>query len=307
MSLWVERYRPSKIEDCILPKRIKSQFLEFVKKGDCPNLLLAGGAGVGKTTIAKAVLNSIEADFMIINGSMKGNIDTLRNDIMQFASSVSFTGRRKFVILDEADYLTSTTQAALRNFMEEFSNNCGFILTCNFPNKIIKPLHSRCSVIVFNIEHQDLPELCMSFLARMESILKEQNIVYSKKTVSKIIIDYAPDWRRVINEIQRNSISGVIDETTYAGTKEVNIENLVSYMKAKNFDNIRKWCAESSDLSSADVFRSLYDNAETIVDKKMVPQLVLIVADYQYKASMVPDPEINMAACIVEIISSCLS
>jgi DNA polymerase III delta prime subunit len=305
--IWVEKYRPSKIEDCILPERIKSQFAEFVEKGDLPNLLLSGSAGVGKTTIAKAILKSIDADYMIINGSMKGNIDTLRNDIMTFASSMSLEGKRKFVILDEADYLTAQTQAALRNFMEEFSHNCGFILTCNYPKKIIEALHSRCAVIRFSIEQADLPALCTQFLKRLENILTLENVKFSKKVVASIVIDYAPDWRRVINEIQRNSISGVIDETTFAGTKQVNLENLIAAMKKKDFDGVRKWCSENADLSSDDIFRSIYDNCYEIVDKKMVPQLVLILADYQHKAAFVADAEINTAACLVEIISSCLA
>jgi DNA polymerase III delta prime subunit len=301
--IWVEKYRPQKIEDCVLPSKIKAQFQKIVDTGNCPNLLMSGAPGVGKTTIARALLNEIGYDYMIVNGSMDRNIDTLRNQITQYASSMSLNGTRKFVILDEADYLNPTsTQPALRNFIEEFSSNCGFILTCNYKSKIIEPLHSRCSVIDFKINKSDLAPLCISFLKRVEYILKEEGVEYDKKIVSEMIISHAPDWRRVLNELQRNSVSGKIDESTSSATKDFTISTLVEFLKKKDFDSIRKWCGENSDISSSDIFRKIYNNTYEFLDPTCVPLVVTTLADYQYKSAFVADQEINMVACLATIM-----
>ena len=258
--LWVEKYRPQTVSDTILPDDLKTTFQQFVDQNNVPNLLLTGRAGVGKTTVAKAMLNQIGADFITINGSMNGNIDTLRIDISNFASSVSFTGGRKYVILDEADYLNAnSTQPALRNFMEEFSKNCGFILTCNFKNRIIEPLHSRCSVVEFNISNKDKPKIAADFFKRVCGILDDEGIQYDKKSVAEVVQLYFPDWRRVLNELQRYGSTGRIDAGILASKSSDNISSLISLMKEKNFTAARKWVAENSDIDSAVLYRQLYD------------------------------------------------
>lgn len=303
--LWVEKYRPKTIEDCVLPEGLKQTFRSFVEQGNIPNLLLTGSAGVGKTTVARAILEQIGADYIVINGSLNGNIDTLRNDIQQFASSVSFTGGRKYVILDEADYLNAnSTQPALRNFMEEFSRNCGFILTCNFKNRIIEPLHSRCSVVEFKIAKTDLPGLGAQFFKRVMAILSGNGITYDKGVVAELINRHIPDWRRVLNELQRYSVNGTIDSGIFVNLQNENLKVLIGYIKAKNFAEMRKWVGENSDTDSAQLFRAFYDQAYNYIKPASIPELVLLIAKYQYQAAFVADPEINLAAFLTEIMIS---
>jgi DNA polymerase III delta prime subunit len=304
--LWVEKYRPRTIEDCILPDHLKKVFQQFVDQKNIPNLLLTGSAGVGKTTVARAMLEQVGADYIIINGSLNGNIDTLRNEIMQFASSVSFKGGRKYVILDEADYLNpQSTQPSLRNFMEEFSKNCGFILTCNYKNRIIPPLHSRCSVVEFKIAKKDKPTLASQFMKRVFGILQKENINFDKEVVVEIITRFFPDWRRVLNEIQRHSASGSIDSSIFGGISSDSYKDLVGALKNKNFTAMRKWVGEHSDTDTTSLFRNLYDNAAELLVPGSIPNLILTIADYQYKAAFVADQEINVVACMTEIMRDC--
>ena len=302
--LWVEKYRPRTVDDCILPSDLKQTFQTFVDQQNVPNLLLSGGPGVGKTSVAKAMLDQLDSDHISINGSLSGNIDTLRNDIMQFASSVSFSGGRKYVILDEADYLNpQSTQPALRNFMEEFSKNCGFILTCNFKNRIIEPLHSRCSVIDFKIPTSQKPKIAAGFFKRTCKILEENNIQYDQKVVAELVQKHFPDWRRVLNELQRYSVSGSIDSGLLTSLTDDSFKALVSYLKTKNFTEMRKWVGLNSDNESTSLFRSIYENCSTYVEPNSIPQVVLILADYQYKSAFVADQEINLVACLTEMMA----
>lgn len=304
--LWVEKYRPGKISDCVLPDELKSTFQEFVDQGSIPNLLLSGGPGVGKTTVARAMLEQLNADYVVINGSMNGNIDTLRNEIMQFASTVSFTGGRKYVILDEADYLNpNSTQPALRNFMEEFSKNCGFILTCNFKNRIIEPLHSRCSVIEFKIQKNEKPAIAKSFYKRICTVLEQERVTFDNKVVCELIARYFPDWRRVINELQRYSVTGSIDSGILADTGDNSVKELVGHLKGKSFTDMRKWVAQNNDADTSSLFRKLYDSASTYLKPQSIPQLILLLSDYQHKAAFVADHEINLVACLTEIMADC--
>ena len=304
--LWVEKYRPHKIADCVLPDNLKNTFQKFVDDGNIPNLLLSGTAGVGKTTVARAMLDEIDADYIIINGSMNGNIDTLRNDIRNFAATVSFGGGRKYVILDESDYLNAnSTQPALRNFMEEFSSNCGFILTCNFVNRIIDPLHSRCSVIEFKIGAKEKATLAKQFMKRVNFILNTENIKYESAVVAEVIMKHFPDWRRVINELQRYAASGNIDSGILASVDNVEIKELVKYLKAREFENMRKWVGQNASMDVNVLFRRLYDAASAILKPESIPALVLALADYQYKAAFVVDQEINMSACMTQIMMYC--
>lgn len=301
--LWVEKYRPVKIVDTILPRELKATFQQFVDDGNVPNLLLTGRAGVGKTTVARAMLEELDCDYIVINGSLNGNIDTLRNDIMNFASSVSLSGGRKYVILDEADYLNAnSTQPALRNFMEEYSKNCGFILTCNFKNRIIDPLHSRCSVIEFKIPSAEKPKMAAGFFKRAMDILKQENIEADGKVVAELITKFFPDWRRVLNEMQRYSATGKIDVGILADFSEDNFSSLIEMMKNKNFTGARKWVAENTDIDYNVLFRRFYDQSHAMMTPGSIPQLVTILADYQYKAAFAADQEINIAACVAEIM-----
>lgn len=303
--LWVEKYRPKTINDCILPEAIKSTFNQFVSNGQIPNLLLTGGAGVGKTTVARAMLEQIGADYIIINGSMNGNIDTLRNDILAFASTVSLAGGRKYVILDEADYLNAnSTQPALRNFMEEFSNNCGFILTCNFKNRIIEPLHSRCSVVEFKYAKSDLPGLAVQFFKRSVWILDNEHITYDKSVVAELINKHVPDWRRVLNELQRYSATGKIDSGIFADHTKDNYVTLVELLRAKNFKEMRAWVGENSDIDNTTLYRNFYDNAYKYVKPQSIPELVILLSKYQYQDAFVADREINLAAFLTEVMVS---
>ena len=302
--LWVERYRPKTIADCILPTKLKSTFQKFVDQKEVPNLLLAGSPGVGKTTVARAMLEQLGCDYIVINGSMNGGIDTLRTDIQNFASSVSLTGGRKYVILDEADYLSGATQPALRNFMEEFSKNCGFILTCNFKDKIIAPLHSRCSVVDFKITKTEKEEMAKQFLKRTLHILKAEGITADKAAVAGVIIKFFPDWRRVLNELQQYAATGAIDSGILTNLQDVNLTALMEYLKTKNFTSMRKWVGET-DLDGVAVFRSIYDKAEQYVAKESIPSLVILIGKYQYQHSFVSNPDINIVAFLTECMVEC--
>ena len=304
--LWVEKYRPKKINDTILPQQLKDTFNAIVNKGDLPNMLFTGTAGLGKTTVARALCNSLELDHIVINGSEEGNIETLRGKIKQFASTVSLQGGYKVVILDEADYLNpQSTQPALRGFIEEFSNNCRFILTCNFKNRIIEPLHSRCSVIEFKIGGKDKPEIASQFMKRVENILATENIEFDKKVVAELIMKHFPDWRRVLNELQRYSASGVIDTGILVNMSEDNYKKLVDFLKARNWKEMRKWVGTNSDVEPTVLYRKLYDTASEFIVDRSVPQLVLHIANYSYKSAFVADQEVNLVACLTEIMSDC--
>lgn len=304
--LWVEKYRPRKVSEAILPPDLKATFQKFVDDENIPNLLLTGRAGVGKTTVARAMLDEIGADYIVINGSMNGNIDTLRNDILNFASTVSFSGGRKYVILDEADYLNAnSTQPALRNFMEQYSKNCGFILTCNFKNKLIEPLASRCSTIEFTVTKQDRPKLAAAFYRRVMDILTHEKVEAEPKAVANLIEHHFPDWRRVLNELQRYAATGKIDTGILTNFGDESFKSLMDNLKNRAFTNMRKWVAENSDIDSAVFFRKLFDASAEYLDTASVPQMILIIGEYQYKAAFVADQEINMTACLTEIMAEC--
>ena len=301
--LWVEKYRPAKISDTILTPELKATFQQFVDQANIPNLLLAGSAGCGKTTVARAMLEELGCDYIIINGSMNGNIDTLRNEIRNFASTVSLTGGRKYVILDEADYLNAnSTQPALRNFMEEYSKNCGFILTCNFKNKIIDPLHSRCSVIDFKITKKDLPDLAKQFLKRICNILEIEGVEYDKTAIVEVIKKHFPDWRRCINELQRYSATGKIDSGILVNFQEVTLNKLMSHLKDKDYTNMRKWVAENIDADAVELFRKIFDQASKYITKDTIPLCVLLIGKYQYQHAFVADPEINLVCFLTELM-----
>ena len=301
--LWVERYRPATIQDTILPDNLKDTFQKIVEGGELPNMLFTGTAGLGKTTVAKALCGSLGLDWILINGSEEGNIDTLRTKIKQFASTVSLQGGYKVVILDEADYLNpQSTQPALRGFIEEFANNCRFILTCNFKNRIIEPLHSRCGVYEFNTTKKEMAQLAGQFMKRMETILQTESIEYDQKTVADMIMAHAPDWRRVINECQRRSIGGKLVVTS-TGTND-NYSDLFTHLKNKDFKKMRSWVAQNVDADATAIFRAVYDQMNEKIKPESIPQLVLILADYQYKNAFVADHELNIVACMTEIIAN---
>jgi len=305
-ALWVEKYRPATIEECILPSHLKSQFQEIVATGEIPNMLLSGTAGLGKTTVARAICNELDLDYILINASESGNIDTLRGKIKQFASSISLQGGYKVVILDEADYLNAqSTQPALRGFIEEFSANCRFILTCNFKNKIIEPLHSRCGVIEFNTSKKDMADLCGQFMQRTMTILETEGVsVSNPNLVAELIMRHAPDWRRVLNELQRHSRGGELQLDVLSKSTSSNIADLFGFLKAKDFKSMRKWVANNMDVDSAAIFRGIYDSMDGVVSPNSIPQLILVLADYQYKAAFVADAELNMVACLTEIMAN---
>jgi DNA polymerase III delta prime subunit len=304
--LWVEKYRPKRVQDCVLPSGIKKTFQEMVDKGEIHNLLLSGTAGTGKTTIAKALCDELGCDFMLINCSEDGNIDTLRTKIRNFASTVSLAGGKKVVILDEFDYSNAqSTQPALRGFIEEFAANCRFILTCNFKNRIIEPLHSRCTTIEFSIPAKEKPKLAGQFMDRVKGILQEEQIKYDEKVVAELIMRYFPDFRKVLNELQRYSVSGEIDVGILQVLGEIKTKELVGFMKEKNFNEVRKWVVQNLDNDQTRIFRQIYDNLYGYFQSQSIPQAVLILSDYQYKAAFVADPEINLTACLVHLMMEC--
>ena len=302
--LWVEKYRPKKVSDTILPASLKTTFQKIIDGKELPNMLFTGTAGLGKTTVARALCNELGCDYILINGSEEGNIDTLRTKIKQFASSVSLHGGFKVVILDEADYLNpQSTQPALRGFIEEFSNNCRFILTCNFKNRIIEPLHSRCGVYEFNTSKKSMAELCQSFMARCKTILDNESIEHDDKAIAELILKFAPDWRRVLNELQRYSINGKIDSGIINSLRDKNYDDLFSHLKNKNFKGMRSWVVNNIDTDASAIFRAIYDRMSDKVAPQSIPSLILLLADYQYKNAFVADHELNVVACLTEVMS----
>ena len=303
--LWVEKYRPQTIADCVLPKDLTKTFSEYVKSGELPNMLFTGTAGVGKTTVAKALCNQLDLDWIMVNGSEEGNIDTLRTKIKQFASTVSLQGGYKVVILDEADYLNpQSTQPALRGFIEEFANNCRFILTCNFKNRIIEPLHSRCSTYDFSIPNNEKPAIAGGMFKRVTNILTAEKIEYDEKVLAELVSKHFPDFRRIINELQRYGTSGKIDSGILLNLNDVSINNLMQSLKGKDFKGMRKWVVDNIDTEPHVIFRKIYDNMNEKVQPQSIPQLVLILADYQYKNAFVADHELNVVACMTEIMAN---
>jgi len=301
--IWVEKYRPRKVSECVLPESLKETFTQLLLTGELPNMIFSGGPGIGKTTVARALCNELELDYLLVNGSEEGNIDTLRGRIKQFASTVSLQGGYKVVILDEADYLNpQSTQPALRAFIEEFSKNCRFILTCNFRNRIIEPLHSRCSVYEFAIPNSEKPKIAAGFFKRLTQILETENVTYDNKTLAALVEKYFPDWRRVLNECQRYSVSGTIDPGILVNLGDENVKNLMTYLKEKDFGKMRKWVADNIDTEPAAIFRKIYDTMSDHVQPESVPQIVLVLAQYQYWNAFVADHELNVVACMTEIM-----
>ena len=302
--LWVEEYRPKTIDDCILPQSLKTLFKSFIDKGELSNLLFSGTPGIGKTTVAKALCDQLNCDWIMINGSEEGGIDVLRDKIKNFASTVSLSGGKKVVILDEADYLNpQSTQPALRGFIEEFHKNCRFILTCNFKNRIIEPLHSRFSNIEFKVNPKDKPKLASKLFERTISILKENNVDYNDKVLAQLVKKHFPDFRKVINELQRYSVSGSIDAGILTNITNENLKSLMKLLKEKDFTETRKWVTQNLDNDPVRIFRSIYDNLYDNLQPETIPHAVLILADYQYKSAFVADQEINFTACLTEIMS----
>lgn len=308
LFLWVEKYRPQKIDECILPESTKKIFEGFLGQSEIPNLLLAGSAGVGKTTIAKALCQELGTDCLVINGSDEGRfLDTVRNQAKVFASTVSLTSeaKHKVIIIDEADNTTPDVQLLLRACMEEFQKNCRFIFTCNYKNKIIAPLHSRCSVVDFSVKGQDKQQIAAAFFGRVINILDQENVQYEKKVVAEVVQKYFPDFRRTLNELQRYSSSGAIDVGILGASNDVNITTLVQYLKRKEFTNMKKWVAQNMDNEPIDIMRKIYDNLYSHLDGKSIPEAVLIIAEYQYKSAFVVDQEINMVAFLTEMMMRC--
>jgi DNA polymerase III delta prime subunit len=303
--LWTEKYRPQTVEDCILPDRLKKPFQEYVNQKEIPNLLLSGGAGVGKTTIAKAMCNEIGCDFMVINGSDESGIDTFRTKIKNYASSMSLSGGRKVIIIDEADYLNpNSTQPALRNAIEEFASNCSFIFTCNYKNRIIDPLHSRCAVIDFGLKNGEKAKMASAFFKRIQTILQSESVDADDKVLAELIKKHFPDFRRVLNELQRYSQFGKIDTGILTQIADVSIEELTKSISSKDFASIRKWVA-THEIDSTVLYRKIYDSLYDVMKPQSIPQAVIILADYQYKAAFVADQEVNTVACLTELMVSC--
>ena len=306
--LWVEKYRPKTIEECILPEQIKKTFLDFLDKGEVPNLLLAGPAGCGKTTVAKALCNQLGVDVYVINGSDEGRfLDTVRNNAKNFASTVSLSSesKHKVIIIDEADNTTPDVQLLLRASIEEFSNNCRFIFTCNYKNKIIEPLHSRCAVIEFGIKGKQKQEIATCFFKRLNAILEQERIEVDKKALAQLINNHFPDWRRVLNECQRYAVGGKIDSGILATFTDVQVNDLIKNLKEKNFPQVRKWVVDNLDNDTGILLRRIYDSLYTSLVSSSIPAAVLIIAKYQYQIAFVADQEINLLACLTEIMVEC--
>jgi DNA polymerase III delta prime subunit len=300
--LWTELYRPKTISDCILPDRLKRPFQEYVNQRSIPNLLLSGGAGVGKTTVAKAMCEEVGCDYMVINGSDESGIDTFRTKIKNYASAMSLSGGRKVIIIDEADYLNpNSTQPALRNAIEEFSGNCSFIFTCNFKNRIIDPLHSRCAVVDFTLKNSEKTQMAGHFFKRLQMILKNESVQYDDKVIAELVKKHFPDFRRVINELQRYSKFGKIDTGILSQIADISINDVVKYLKEKDFGSLRKWVA-SNDIDPTSLFRKMYDGLYDFLQPQSIPQAVIILADYSYKSAFVADQEINTVACLTELM-----
>ena len=306
-TLWVEKYRPTKIEGCILPDEIKTTFQSIVDSGEIPNLLLTGSPGIGKTTVAKALCNQLDCDWLMINGSDEGRmIDTLRTTVVNYASTVSLSGGKKVIIIDEADYMNKdSVQPALRGVIEEFSKNCRFIFTCNFKNRIIPALHSRCSVVDFRISKDDKPALGMEMLTNVKRILNKEGVEYEESVLVQLVLKYFPDFRRVINELQKYSLNGIIDENILKQSSDENFNELFVALKGKDFSGMRKWVAQNIDNDHVRLYRQIYDTLNNRFEKKSIPQAVLTIADYSYKAAFVADQEVNMVACLTEIMMDC--
>jgi DNA polymerase III delta prime subunit len=302
--LWTEKFRPKTIEDCILPERLKIPFREYVNQENIPNLLLSGGAGVGKTTVAKAMCEEIGCDYMVINGSDESGIDIFRTKIKNYASAMSLSGGRKVIIIDEADYLNpNSTQPALRNAIEEFASNCSFIFTCNFKNRIIEPLHSRCAVVDFALKNNEKTQMAGQFFKRIQMILKTENVEYDDKVVAELVKKHFPDFRRAINELQRYSKFGKIDTGILSQISDIAINDVVKFLKEKDFGSLRKWVA-TNDVDPTTLFRKLYDALYDFLQPQSIPQAVIILADYSYKSAFVADQEINTVACLTELMVS---
>ena len=306
--IWVEKYRPQTIDECILPESIKKTFSDFLNKGEIPNMLLSGPPGVGKTTVAKALCNQLGVDYYVINGSDEGRfLDTVRNSAKNFASTVSLSSesKHKVIIIDEADNTTPDVQLLLRASIEEFSNNCRFIFTCNYKNKIIEPLHSRCAVIEFGIKGKQKQEIATCFFKRLNSILEQERVEADKKVLAQLINKHFPDWRRVLNECQRYSVSGKIDSGILATFSDVQVNDLLKNLKEKNFTEVRKWVVDNIDNDTSVLLRRIYDNLYAALVSASIPAAVLIIAKYQYQIAFVADQEINMLACLTEIMVEC--
>lgn len=301
--LWCEKYRPKTVQECILPDDLKNTFQQYVDRKEIPNLLLCGTAGVGKTTIAKALCEEVGCDYLMINGSDEGNIDTFRYKIKNYGSTMSFTGAKKVIIIDEADYLNpNSTQPAMRRAIEELAHNCTFIMTCNYKHRIIEPLHSRCAVVEFRLRKEDRPKMAKQFMERATQILDSESVPYDGKVLAEVIMKYFPDYRRVLNELQRYSVSGKIDVGILQSVADITITTLVKALKEKNFGEVRKWAADNGYDDSAKIFRKIYDNLYEILNKNSIPQAVLILAKYQFQSAFVTDQELNLVACLTEMM-----
>ena len=305
--LWVEKYRPKLVDQCVLPDNTQKVFSEIVEKGEIPNLLLTGSPGIGKTTIAKALCNQLECDWLMINGSDEGRmIDTLRTTITNFASTVSLSGGKKVLIIDEADYMNpESVQPAMRGSIEQFAKNCRFIFTCNFKNRIIPALHSRCSVVDFKIKKDDKPLLAQKFLSIATGILEKESVKYKPDVIAQLIMKHFPDFRRVLNELQKHAVGGTIDEDILTQASEENLKELFVALKKKDFNTMRKWVAENIDNDHVRLYRQIYDSLYSKFAKPSIPQAVLTIAEYSYKAAFVADQEVNMVACLTELMMEC--
>jgi len=306
-TLWVEKYRPETIDDCILPVLTKDVFLSIVDSGEIPNLLLTGSPGIGKTTVAKALCNQLDCDWLMINGSDEGRmIDTLRTTVVNYASTVSLSGGKKVIIIDEADYMNKdSVQPALRGVIEEFSKNCRFIFTCNFKNRIIPALHSRCSVVDFTIDKKDKPAIAGEMLRMVKKILDKEGVKHEEVVLADLVLKHFPDFRRVINELQKYSLNGVIDEGILKQSSDENFDELFNALRGKNFSVMRKWVAQNIDNDHVRLYRQIYDTLNNRFEKKSIPQAVLLIADYSYKSAFVADQEVNMVACLTEMMMEC--